>query len=96
LRLEIVFGDLKLRLQRARVDIVQRHFGDQTHQHIPVIRNTRFKIPLGRFDRAAYPAKDVDLPACIKARPVELALVARTEILTATANRSRPAQIQCW
>jgi hypothetical protein len=53
LRRQIGFGDREPGLERAHLDVVQRDFAEQRHQHVAQILPARLEFCRRRFDRAA-------------------------------------------
>ena len=59
--------DVEPLLERAELDVVRRHLGEQRHQHVVVRGDRGEQLGVGRLDAAAEPAPEVDLPGRVEA-----------------------------
>jgi hypothetical protein len=66
LALGVAGGGADLVLQRADLDVVDRHLGEEAHQHVAVVLDRRLHLGVGRLDRAAHPTPEVDLPGRVE------------------------------
>ena len=77
LRFEILLGEREPRLRGAHVDIAQRDVAEQCHEHVAKVRFAGAELRIGGFERAALAAEQIELPARIQARAVDLVSAAR-------------------
>ena len=69
--LDVLAQHHELHLQRAQIEIGAGHVGDQRNQHHVAGGDGGVDVILRRFDRAAEPAENVDLPGGIETDDVD-------------------------
>ena len=69
--LDVLAQDRELHLQRAQIEIGAGHVGDQRNEHDVARGDGGVDVILRRFDRAAEPAENVELPGGIEPDDVD-------------------------
>ena len=87
--LEVAPRDAQAFLQRAHIDVFQRHLGGERDLHVAQARRAGFQVGLGRLVCAPHAAEQVGLPHRIEAGLVETAGAAAAVGTAAAAARVR-------